>query len=187
MNAPRKPVLGEFADIVTTQGMRDWQPFLSLTDVHVDDAEALIVLGGAAATELVRARLAKDLRGSESGSSVINSALRIMSGQRPPLHLLHVFAAAAAAQSILLPAERVQLASMLQALATITADDQPEVLRLAADQVPAGGTGARLAEIGLAEKGRPTRIGKAFASALAVVQQLAPELDELRRQRQAAG
>lgn len=179
----RKPVLGKFADIVTTQGMGDWQPFLSLTEVHVDDAEALIVLGGAAAAELVRVRLAKDLRGAEAGSSVIKSALRIMSGQRPPVHLLHVFAAAAAAQSILLPAERLQLASMLRALAGITAEDQPAVLRLAVDQVPAGATGARLAEIGLAEKGRPTRIGKVFASALVVVHQLVPELDELRRRR----
>lgn len=187
MNAPGKPVLGEFADIVTTQGMRDWHPFLRLTDVHVEDAEALIVLGGAAATELLRARLAKDLRGSSAGSSVINAALRMMAGKRPPAHLLHVFAAAAAAQSILLAAERVQLASMLQALATITADDQPEVLRLAEDQVPAGATGARLAEIGLAEKGRPTRIGKAFAAALVAVHQLVPELEELRRHRASAG
>lgn len=181
MTGTSKPELGQFAEIITDGSMRDWSPFLRLAEVDVDDAASLMVLGGAAATALLRERGARDCRGFEAGDSVVNTALRVLSGRRPADHVVHALAAASAAQAILNGPERVQLASMLPALAQVPAEDHAEVLRLAGGVAPGGTIGARLSEIGLAEGGKATRIGRAFASAMSVVLQLVPELEELRR------
>jgi hypothetical protein len=181
MAGANKPELGQFAEWITDRSMRDWSPFLRLSDVHVDDASSLLALGGAAAAALLLDPDAEDFGRSEAGDSVLNTALRVLSGRRPAEHVVHALAAASAAQAILNGPERVQLASMLPALAQVPAEDHAEVLRLADGAAPGGTLGARLSEIGLAEGGKATRIGRAFASALAVVLQLVPELEALRQ------